>query len=78
MMIMVGTGGQASLQQHTGKSKCRQTVKKNQQAKKLCTLFDVSLTHLGNGKGDPRVFKLNTVPAPINTVPLTGMGLNHP
>jgi hypothetical protein len=31
-MITVGTGGQASLQQHTGKSKCRQNAKKNQDA----------------------------------------------
>ena len=43
-MILVGTGGQASLGQHTGKSKCRQTVKKNQQTKGTRTLFDVGLT----------------------------------
>jgi hypothetical protein len=44
-MILVGTGGQASLGQHTGKSKCRQAVKRNQKAKGLCTLFDVGLLH---------------------------------
>jgi hypothetical protein len=43
-MILVGTGGQASLGQHTGKSKCRQTMKKHQQAKGLRTLFNVGLT----------------------------------
>ena len=44
-MILVGTGRRTSLGQHTGKSKCRQAVKRKQQAKGLRTLFDVGLAH---------------------------------
>ena len=48
-MILVGTGGQASLEQHTGKSKCRQNAKRNEQARGLRTLFDVGLTRRAAG-----------------------------
>ena len=44
-MILVGTGRRTSLGKHTGKSKCRQAVKRKQQAKGLRTLFDVGLAH---------------------------------
>ena len=47
-MILVGTGRQTSLGQHTGKSKYCQAVKRKQQEKGLLlllTLFDVGLAH---------------------------------
>ena len=45
---------------------------------RLRDLRAVLLVRLGNGKGDPRVFRSKTVPVPADTVPLTGTGLHYP